>query len=155
LKRKIHIGLWITIAVVLFTGCADPGLGAIENEVVSALENGHASGTEVDFAKIVSAPWDKIVIVCSGATDGNLAEYKLAVEASADLESPSFLALMLFLDGSKVAAELNVGQNINFTTNFTPCLREDPAFLTELPRVDSKMSFVLDSDSQYWYRLPS
>ncbi|CAN5313656.1 hypothetical protein BH11ACT5_BH11ACT5_07160 [soil metagenome] len=141
----------LVLGVGALGACESPGLAPIESAIDSSVSESTTSVAEVNFDELVDGNWDQLFIVCPGATKRDLGQLAAATEQVADLSSPGFIGLLLFVRGDKVFDSLNVGQNVYLTTYFSPCPRLSPEPTYSIERADSNLRFSLNPEDSYWY----
>jgi hypothetical protein len=116
----------------------------------------------VDLDQTVAGDWDRVVIVCRGATaDSVTTALGFDWSAAPDPANPAFLGLLVFANGSRVDSYYLAGQdqdhNLVDHWYFSPC-PTDADYQMSAPivaeRANSAARFTFERDASgdgYWY----
>lgn len=113
----------------------------------------------VDFSATGGADWDRMVIVCIGATSEQLGEVLgFDWDDAPDVSNGAFLASLVFVRGEQVESSWTAGADADW--EFIPCpvgrSESLPAILS-VERDRSVVRFDYDSsnsDHEFWYVSP-
>lgn len=166
-RRAVTFACLVGAAAVSMVGCAafaGPPEEATGNRVNDQLRpDTHLGTSVVDFDATIPGEWDRMLIVCSGATDEDFASM-LGFEwrPRPAVSSRGFASMLVFADEDRVVASFSTGQDDAWVNvpYFTMCPladeREPFPLLVELERSRSQVRFELrrdpsDPDFDRWY----
>ncbi len=140
---RISFALAISGTVLGMIGCAEqPELAGPEAEIQSQLDAATSLDVTVEVRDLVD-DWETLTMVCRGAIEPELGDEADLIAGIANIESPGFLALLLFIgDEGELVSSANVGQNVYRATNFDPC---------PVGRTSNVMRFSGDVQIQFEY----
>ena len=166
--RKTIAAVFSGAMLVILVGCSPYSTfhgGAVLQDATAALEtNEHVGTATIDFDKLVSGAWTRLIIACYPTTPSQL-ETSLGFSwpSAPDIASPSgnSFALLIFATDSEVEDYLDIGQH-DFDEHsyyFTTCPDSETAQRRldkplVIRRESAQLQFVFSSampDWPYWY----
>ena len=166
-RRAVTFACLVGAAAVSMVGCAafaGPPEEATGNRVNDQLRpDTHLGTSVVDLDATIPGEWDRVPIVCYGATDEDFASM-LGFEwrPRPAVSSTGFASMLVFADEDRVVTSFSTGQDDSWVNvpYFTMCPladeREPFPLLVELERSRSQVRFELrrdpaDPDFDRWY----
>lgn len=160
---------WILAVTLICSTALIAGLGIFawmgrqpDSELVDALRAaGERSDKsfEADLSDYFSGSWDRVVIVCKGATVSDVNEaIGSPWDEAIQVESGAFLSSLVFVRGNSVESSISTGPDSGWA--YVPCpVKLDPAErafsrqVAVVPRTEAVLRFThhRDMDSDFWY----